>query len=115
MTRIFFRPLHVEHVDEWSLLIRKYLGLAPGWEIPSRGRIGGCLVRRIFAEYLMGDERQDKTNRCSGNQALETYGSSIFGVQTSISASLSIAASAQLLRRAINRATFLVACFGASK
>lgn len=27
----FFKPLHVEHVDQWSPLIRKYLGLAPGW------------------------------------------------------------------------------------
>ncbi|MFZ5617590.1 MAG: immunity protein Imm33 domain-containing protein [Pseudomonadota bacterium] len=27
----FFKPLHVEHVDQWSPLIRKYLGLGPGW------------------------------------------------------------------------------------
>lgn len=27
----FYKPLHVSHVDEWSTLIRKYLGLAPGW------------------------------------------------------------------------------------
>ncbi len=27
----FYKPLHVSHVDDWSPLIRKYLGLAPGW------------------------------------------------------------------------------------
>jgi len=27
----FFLPLHVAHIDEWSKLIRPYLGLAPGW------------------------------------------------------------------------------------
>lgn len=27
----FYEPLHVSHVDDWSPLIRKYLGLAPGW------------------------------------------------------------------------------------
>lgn len=27
----FFKPLHVEHIDEWCPLIKKYLGLAPGW------------------------------------------------------------------------------------
>lgn len=27
----FFVPLHVEHVDEWSPEIKRYLGLAPGW------------------------------------------------------------------------------------
>lgn len=29
----FYKPLHVSHVDEWSPLIRKYLGLAPGWRL----------------------------------------------------------------------------------
>lgn len=27
----FFVPLHIEHIDEWALDIKKYLGLAPGW------------------------------------------------------------------------------------
>ena len=27
----FFKPLHIEHLDEWNPLIKKYLGLAPGW------------------------------------------------------------------------------------
>ena len=27
----FFKPLHVEHLDEWCPLVKKYLGLAPGW------------------------------------------------------------------------------------
>jgi hypothetical protein len=27
----FFKPLHVEHLDEWCPQIKKYLGLAPGW------------------------------------------------------------------------------------
>lgn len=27
----FFKPLHVAHINEWSDLIEKYLGLAPGW------------------------------------------------------------------------------------
>lgn len=27
----FFKPLHVEHLDDWCLQIKKYLGLPPGW------------------------------------------------------------------------------------
>ena len=27
----FFKPLHVEHLDQWCPQIEKYLGLAPGW------------------------------------------------------------------------------------
>jgi len=27
----FFLPLHVEHLDEWNLSVKMYLGLAPGW------------------------------------------------------------------------------------
>ena len=27
----FFKPLHVEHLDEWCPQVKKYLGLAPGW------------------------------------------------------------------------------------
>ncbi|WP_420831226.1 immunity protein Imm33 domain-containing protein [Paenibacillus lignilyticus] len=27
----FFVSLHVKHIDEWNPLIRKYLGLGPGW------------------------------------------------------------------------------------
>ena len=27
----FFKPLHIEHLDEWCPQIKKYLGLAPGW------------------------------------------------------------------------------------
>lgn len=27
----FFKPLHVEHIDDWCPEIKKYLGLAPGW------------------------------------------------------------------------------------
>lgn len=27
----FFKPLHVEHLDDWCPQIKKYLGLAPGW------------------------------------------------------------------------------------
>jgi len=27
----FFKPLHVERLDEWCPQIRKYLGLPPGW------------------------------------------------------------------------------------
>ena len=27
----FFKPLHIEHLDEWCPRIQQYLGLAPGW------------------------------------------------------------------------------------
>lgn len=27
----FFKPLHIEHLDEWCPRIQKYLGLPPGW------------------------------------------------------------------------------------
>ena len=27
----FFKPLHIEHLEEWCPRIQKYLGLAPGW------------------------------------------------------------------------------------
>jgi hypothetical protein len=27
----FFKPLHIEHLDEWAPQIKKYLGLPPGW------------------------------------------------------------------------------------
>lgn len=27
----FFRPLHVEHLADWCPVVRKYLGLPPGW------------------------------------------------------------------------------------
>lgn len=27
----FFKPLHVEHLEEWCPQVKKYLGLAPGW------------------------------------------------------------------------------------
>lgn len=27
----FFKPLHVEHLDDWCPQIKKYLGLPPGW------------------------------------------------------------------------------------
>lgn len=27
----FYKPLHVEHIDDWCPQIKKYLGLAPGW------------------------------------------------------------------------------------
>lgn len=27
----FFKPLHIEHLDEWCPRVQKYLGLAPGW------------------------------------------------------------------------------------
>jgi hypothetical protein len=27
----FFKPLHVQHLDEWSPQVKKYLGLPPGW------------------------------------------------------------------------------------
>ena len=27
----FFQPIHVEHLDTWSPLIKKFLGLSPGW------------------------------------------------------------------------------------
>lgn len=27
----FFKPLHIEHLDEWCPQIQKYLGLPPGW------------------------------------------------------------------------------------
>lgn len=27
----FFKPLHIEHLEEWCPRIKKYLGLAPGW------------------------------------------------------------------------------------
>lgn len=27
----FFQPIHVRHIDEWSPLISKYLGLPPGY------------------------------------------------------------------------------------
>jgi len=27
----FFKPLHIEHLDEWVPEIKKYLGLPPGW------------------------------------------------------------------------------------
>lgn len=27
----FFKPLHVKHIEQWSPIILKFLGLAPGW------------------------------------------------------------------------------------
>jgi hypothetical protein len=27
----FFKPLHVQHLDEWAPAVKKYLGLGPGW------------------------------------------------------------------------------------
>jgi hypothetical protein len=27
----FFRPVHLEHLNEWCPLVLKYLGLPPGW------------------------------------------------------------------------------------
>lgn len=27
----YFRPLHIEHIDEWRSGLMKFLGLAPGW------------------------------------------------------------------------------------
>ena len=27
----FFKPLHIEHIQEWCPQVQKYLGLAPGW------------------------------------------------------------------------------------
>jgi|SRR5581483_9930260 len=27
----FYKPLHVSHIDSWSPMVSKYLGLAPGW------------------------------------------------------------------------------------
>lgn len=27
----FFKPLHVQHLDDWCPQVQKYLGLAPGW------------------------------------------------------------------------------------
>lgn len=27
----FFVPLHIKHIDEWSSLVRPYLGLSQGW------------------------------------------------------------------------------------
>jgi hypothetical protein len=27
----FFQPTHVEHLDNWNPLIKKFLGLSPGW------------------------------------------------------------------------------------
>jgi hypothetical protein len=27
----FFQPLHVEHLQSWSPVVVKFLGLAPGW------------------------------------------------------------------------------------
>jgi len=27
----FFKPLHIEHLEEWCPRVQKYLGLAPGW------------------------------------------------------------------------------------
>ncbi len=27
----FFQPTHVEHLDSWNPLIKKFLGLSPGW------------------------------------------------------------------------------------
>jgi hypothetical protein len=27
----FFSPIHVSHVDEYCPVVKKYLGLAPGW------------------------------------------------------------------------------------
>jgi hypothetical protein len=27
----FYKPLHTRHIAEWTPLISKYLGLAPGW------------------------------------------------------------------------------------
>jgi len=34
----FFKPLHVEHVEEWCRIALKYLGLPPGWRfLVSRG------------------------------------------------------------------------------
>lgn len=27
----FFKPLHISHIDDWNPLVKKYLGLPPGW------------------------------------------------------------------------------------
>jgi hypothetical protein len=27
----FFKPLHIEHLNEWCPAVLKYLGLSPGW------------------------------------------------------------------------------------
>lgn len=27
----FFKPLHIEHLDDWCPQVKKYLGLPPGW------------------------------------------------------------------------------------
>lgn len=27
----FFKPLHIEHLEDWCPQIEQYLGLAPGW------------------------------------------------------------------------------------
>jgi len=27
----FFKPLHIKHLDDWTPLVKKYLGLPPGW------------------------------------------------------------------------------------
>lgn len=47
----FFRPLHVDHLDEWCPRVKKYLGLAPGW----RFLIHGDYEDVWFDENLLSD------------------------------------------------------------
>lgn len=46
----FFKPLHVEHLDNWCPQVKKYLGLAPGW----RFLITGDYEDVWFDENLLG-------------------------------------------------------------
>ena len=33
----FFKPLHVDHVQDWSPLIQRFLALPPGWRFLTDG------------------------------------------------------------------------------
>jgi hypothetical protein len=45
----FFKPLHVEHLDDWCPQVKKYLGLSPGW----RFLIAGDYTDVWFDESLL--------------------------------------------------------------
>jgi len=34
----YFKPLHIEHLDDWCPQIKKYLGLPPGWRFLIAGK-----------------------------------------------------------------------------
>lgn len=48
----FFLPLHVQHIDEWTPYVKKYLGLPTGW----RFLIAGDYVDVWYDAHLLDEE-----------------------------------------------------------